>query len=141
LAPQQLGFVQVFAQSPALEPHTLGIGTRYLHGFDDIVRELHGTFRLQLRTSIQAESLFWYNGKEIITLTWLAPWAISALWRSDYYELDYSFKALRPYVYSIPLAVKANVGVPLGIVIAPSERRDVFSLIAELLIEKFFFAK
>jgi hypothetical protein len=138
VAPEQLGFVQAFAQSPALAPHTSGIGTRYLHGFDAIFRELHGTFHLQRRTSIKAESPFSYNEKEIMTLTWLAPWAISALLSSDYYELDCSFKALRRYVYSIPLAVKANVGVPFGIVIAPSERRDLFSLFAELLTEKGF---
>jgi hypothetical protein len=56
----------------------------------------------------------------------------------DYYELDCSFTALEPYVYSIPLAVRANVGIPLGIVIAPSERRDVHSLFADLLAEKGF---
>jgi hypothetical protein len=41
-------------------------------------------------------------------------------------------------VYSIPLAVKANVGIPLGIVMAPSEHRDVFSLFADVLAEKGF---
>jgi hypothetical protein len=41
-------------------------------------------------------------------------------------------------VYSIPLAVKANVGVPLGIVIAPSDRKEVFSIFADALVEKGF---
>jgi hypothetical protein len=56
----------------------------------------------------------------------------------DYYELDCSVKALNPYPYSIPLAVRANVGMPLGIVIAPGERQDVYLLFADVLAEKGF---
>jgi hypothetical protein len=73
-----------------------------------------------------------------VSLTWLAAWAICPLHQADYYELDCSFNALKPYVYSIPLAVKANAGIPLGIVIAPSERQAVFSLFADHLAEKGF---
>jgi hypothetical protein len=68
----------------------------------------------------------------------LAPWAIAALRKADYYELDCSFRALEPHVCSIPLAVKANLGLPLGIVIAPSERREGLSMFADLLAEKDF---
>jgi hypothetical protein len=102
---------------------------------------LHGAFRRQLRTSIQAEPPFAYTGKEIVTLTGHAVWAISAVQSSDYYELTYSVKALRPYVYSIPFAVKANVGVPLGIMIAPSERQDVFFTLRRVARRKKLFAK
>jgi hypothetical protein len=87
--------------------------------FDDLFAQLHGTLRLQLRAAVQQESVILYNGREIVILAWLAPCAISAMKLADYCELDCSFKALKPYVYSIPLAVKANVGIPLGIVIAP----------------------
>jgi hypothetical protein len=45
---------------------------------------------------------------------------------------------MKPCVDSIPLAVKANVGIPLGIVIAPSERREVFSIFTDVLVEKGF---
>jgi hypothetical protein len=69
------------------------------------------------------------------------PWAISALRSADYYELDCSFHGLRPYVYSIPLEVKANVGITLAIMIAPSERREVFSVFADLLTQKGFSQK
>jgi hypothetical protein len=73
-----------------------------------------------------------------VSLTWLAPWAICALDQADYYKLDCSFKALKSYVYSIPLSVKANVGIPLGIVMAPNEREAVFSLFVDVLAEKGF---
>jgi hypothetical protein len=73
-----------------------------------------------------------------VCLTCLAPWAICALRQADDYELDCSFKALKPYVYSIPLAVKANVGIPLGIVMTPSERQAVFEHLANVLAEQGF---
>jgi hypothetical protein len=38
-------------------------------------------------------------------------------------------------VYSIPLAVKANAGIPLGTVSASSEKPDIFSIFADLLAE------
>jgi hypothetical protein len=61
-------------------------------------------------------------------------WAVTALQTADYYELDCSFKALKLYLYAIPLAVKGNVGIPLGVVIAPTEswmtfwRENLFEL-------------
>jgi hypothetical protein len=63
-------------------------------------------------------------------------WAISALQLANYCELDCSFKALESYIYSIPLAVKSNVGIPLDIVIAAYERRDVFSIFADTFGKK-----
>jgi hypothetical protein len=100
--------------------------------------ELHGTFCLQLRTVLGTQSSFLYDGREIVALTWLAPWAISAICQADYYELDCSLKALNPYAYSVPHAVKANVGIPLGILIAPGEKQKVFSMFADILAEKGF---
>jgi hypothetical protein len=138
LPPEQLAFVQNVARSLKLTPHTIRTRPRVVSGFDDSFAELHGTFRLQIRSTNQMESSLLYDGREIVTLTWLAPWAIWALRQADYYELDCSFKALKPYVYSIPLAVKANVGIPLGIVIAPSERRAVYSIFADVRAEKGF---
>jgi hypothetical protein len=107
---------------------TIETRNRDFSDFDDLFAQLHGTFRLQLRAAVQQESLLLllHNGREIVTLAWLAPWAVSGLKLADYYELDCSFKALKPYVYSIPLAVKANVGIPLGIVIAPRKGRMSF---------------
>jgi hypothetical protein len=48
------------------------------------------------------------------------------------------FKILKPYVYSVPLGLKGNIGVPLGIAVAPSERQEVFAILANLLTEKGF---
>jgi hypothetical protein len=74
-----------------------------------------------------------YDAKGVITVTWVAKWAITALRMAGYYELDCSFAALAPYVYCIPLAVCFNVGIPLGLVVAPTERHEVFTMFAEAL--------
>jgi hypothetical protein len=55
---------------------------------------------------------------------------------ADNCELDCSFMALKPYIHSIPLAINANVGIPLGIVIARSERREIYSIFSDILAEK-----
>jgi hypothetical protein len=47
---------------------------------------------------------------------------------ASYYEFDYSFQALSPYTSSVPIAIRFNVGIPLGIVVAPSERKEVSEL-------------
>jgi hypothetical protein len=73
-----------------------------------------------------------------VTVLWIAPRAISALGLAQYYELDCSFTALKPNAYSIPMAVRANVGVPLGIVIAPSERSQVYAMFADALQQEGF---
>jgi hypothetical protein len=57
---------------------------------------------------------------------------------ADYYELDCSFKSMKPHVHSISLAVKANAGIPLGNAIAPSDKREFFSSFADLLAENGF---
>jgi hypothetical protein len=37
---------------------------------------LHGAFRLQLRAVLHQVPSWSYNGREIVTLFWLAPWAV-----------------------------------------------------------------
>jgi hypothetical protein len=53
---------------------------------------------------------------------------------ADFYELDASFKALYTDVYSAPLAVRNNVGIPVGLVLEPSESTEMFPSFVEVLI-------
>jgi hypothetical protein len=48
--------------------------------------------------------------------------------RTHYYQLDASFRAMDPYVIVVPLAIINNFGVPLGLVVTPTERSGSFSL-------------
>jgi hypothetical protein len=46
--------------------------------------------------------------------------------RCQYIELDESFRAAYPYVYAGPQAIIENESIPLGFVIGPSERAELF---------------
>jgi hypothetical protein len=120
---------------------TIGSRRRDVSALDHIFAELHGTFRLQLRAALDQKSSFLLDEREIVTLAWPAPWAVSALRHADYYELECSFKALKPHVYSIPIAVKANVGIPLGIVIARGQGGMFFQFRGRPDGETFFTAR
>jgi hypothetical protein len=49
------------------------------YGLDDNIAQSHGTFRLQLHFGTRRKSLFSYNKQGIVSLTWVAPWAIDSL--------------------------------------------------------------
>jgi hypothetical protein len=55
--------------------------------------------------------LKWYE-KSVVTFVWLPPWAINEFRRCKFIELDTSFRALKPYVYAIPMGICGNEGLP-----------------------------
>jgi hypothetical protein len=61
---------------------------------------------------------------EVIQLTYIHPKAIFLVENAHYFELDSSFSALEPYVYSIPLAIINNNALPLGIQLSPTESSE-----------------
>jgi ankyrin repeat protein len=62
----------------------------------------------------------------IRTMTWLIPNITTVLSKCQYIELDASFQASYPYVYTIPQAIIQNVAVPLGFTLAPTERMELY---------------
>jgi hypothetical protein len=85
-----------------------------------VMNKLHGHIVLEVNVH-KLVSTFLFAQQGIVTLCWVASWAIACLQSCQYYELDCSFQVLYPDVYCIPMAVSANVGIPLGIVVAPTE--------------------
>jgi hypothetical protein len=61
-------------------------------------------------------------------LSWVARWARPALVRADYFELGATYQAGRPYAAIVPTAVIRNAGVPLGLVLTPTERAASYEL-------------
>jgi hypothetical protein len=96
LAQEQLAFVRSCPGCPAPTEHTNRTDDGNASTLDDFLAGLHGTFRLRLSQESCTGSSLSYHGREIASLTWLAPWAICALRQADYYNLDCSFKALKP---------------------------------------------
>jgi ankyrin repeat protein len=78
--------------------------------------------------------LFCY-GSEVVTLTWVAPWTQNLLQCGaiQYVELDASFYALRPYIFIVPLAIIANYAIPMGLIMAPTEREESYRLFDEAM--------
>jgi hypothetical protein len=110
-----------------------GVAVRRRIGpLESLLQELPGFFSVQVGPESPVRGLT-YRDRQVITLAWLAPWAMDILRIAQYMELDASFRALSPFAYCIPMAVKANVGIPIGIVVAPSERQEMYNLFAATL--------
>jgi hypothetical protein len=103
---------------------------------DDVIRDLHVSFWIERDPAV--EGLQEHAGRPVVTFIWLVPWAVMALSEAQFYELDCSFEALRPSPSSIPMSVKANPGIPLGIAVTPTERQHILRLLANNLIEQGF---
>jgi hypothetical protein len=64
----------------------------------------------------------------------LAPWALQALAIMNFTELDASFKALKPFAYSIPTVIYHNKSIPIGLFLCDGEKRELFSNFIEMLL-------
>lgn len=137
LEPAERSLLHIWVESPKMYA---GLSLRrHTASFEQLLEALPGRFVV----TVSGRSLAFpglscpvlFNGQPVVTLTWIAPWAADALRRADYYELDCSFQALRPFVYSVPMVISRNVGIPIGLVVAPTERARVFALFAEGLVE------
>jgi hypothetical protein len=109
---------------------------RRLDSLGFLLNQFPGDFHVYQVPDEERALMLENNGVHI--LRWVAPWALTVLENADFYELDASFKAIRPYVFCVPLAVRHNVGIPLGLVLGPSETEEMFRMFADALIEKGF---
>ncbi len=70
--------------------------------------------------------------------TWFSPF-FEGIVESDQFdlsttiELDATFKALEPYAICIPQLIFRNTGIPLGLMVAPSESTSLYSMFFEAL--------
>jgi hypothetical protein len=75
------------------------------------------------------------DAHHITSLSWLAPWALQVMNFMNYLELDASFKALKPFAYSIPTAIYKNKSIPLGLFFYNGEKRELFSNFIEMVLQ------
>jgi hypothetical protein len=76
--------------------------------------------------SILNTDLILNDNKHIRTLTWLIPNIDTFISKCQYIELDGSFQAAFPYVYTFPQAIIQNESIPLGFTFAPTESMELF---------------
>lgn len=120
-----------------LEPLVFSRKSIYLHSLvssnsfslESIVQNTKGYFCVGLYNSkVNINNLLIYEGKNVQYLIWIAPWISALLKITGYIQIDASFYALHPYVYSVPLFIYDNAAIPLGIVLGPSESSHLFDV-------------
>jgi hypothetical protein len=95
--------------------------------FEEIVSNLSGKINIFV-TQNPMNLRLQFNSNSVVGFVWIPPWTLDVLKKYHYIELDASFRALRPYVYSIPLAIHANEAFPLALVVGLSENVELYSM-------------
>jgi ubiquitin C-terminal hydrolase len=76
---------------------------------------------------------FVHANRDVAALIWIAPWAITAYKAASHIQLDCSFRATRPFVYCVPMAIIRNEAVPLGFIMTPTESAWTYTTFMETL--------
>jgi hypothetical protein len=107
---------------------------RHWVDFESLIGSLPGHVSLQTGKDPSKYPLS-FRGEAIVTLTWVAPWTeiFLRIGLVQYVELDASFYAIRPYAYVVPFVVIANYGMPLGLIVSPTEREESYRLFDKAL--------
>ena len=70
---------------------------------------------------------------ELQLFAWVPPWALNGFTRCNHLQIDASFKGAKPYTYYMPQAIIANRGLACGLVVAPTEKDELFAAYHRLL--------
>jgi hypothetical protein len=93
----------------------LGLEKQSCASLEDLVQSLPGNVSVYTAT-IPANLPFTFHDSPVACLKWIPPWAADVFHMCDYLQLDTSFRAVEPDVYTIPLAMLrwnvANCGQP-----------------------------
>jgi hypothetical protein len=92
---------------------------------NSLILEQSGAYHIVLSDLESAPLTF--EDKPIQQFTYVHPFALSVVKQAEYFQLDASFAATYPYVYSIPLAIIANESFPLGLQLSPTEREQHYT--------------
>jgi hypothetical protein len=105
------------------------IGLSHTETIREYFESINGYFMYEIRPIYDPETpLLRINDDfEIVTLTYITKYAVSISQRAQYFQLDSSFKAIFPYVYSIPLGICNNDSFPLGLQLSASENSVHYS--------------
>jgi hypothetical protein len=88
---------------------------------EQFIESLEGFKKVRLSTASPAVTEFTYLGRDVLSITWIPPWAARVYATCGYLQLDCSFRATRPAAYCVPQAIIRNFAVPLGFIVTPTE--------------------
>ncbi len=57
---------------------------------------------------------------------WVTPWAVEAVTKFQYIELDCTFSILKPYITLIPQIIVNGLSLPLGFLVGPQENNTIY---------------
>ena len=93
-----------------------------MQNFRSITQFIDGNWFLYNSESMRDKSnLLKYKNQDVQCLVWIPLFIEQLLNVGSYIQLDASFYALRPYVFSLPLLIYNNASILIGIVVGLSE--------------------
>jgi hypothetical protein len=92
----------------AAEKHTTSL--------KEFIASLPGDKVVRVGQSPRSDYTYKFNETErdVISITSIAAWAVSAWKEADYIQLDCSFRGIKPYAYCVPHAIIGVEAIPLG---------------------------
>jgi hypothetical protein len=98
---------------------------------NDFIDSLHGYKVVRVAACDKNKTrIFTYSHKDkehdVVSVTWVAPWAVKAWNEADYIQLDCSFRGTKPFAYCVPQAIIGNEAIPLGFIMTPSECSETY---------------
>jgi hypothetical protein len=113
-----------------LERRAYSFGRRFIfrhikyhtRNLEILLRNSNGEFILRCKQPITSENCLTYKDQEVVQLTMIFPAALEIAEKAQYFQVDASFFALRPYVDTIPLGIINNESFPWGLQISPTEK-------------------
>lgn len=112
-------------------PKTIARNKFSLLNLNNDIYELFNRFSGHL-LYVKGEGQFIFKGESIKAFAWLRPYFHDFVLKTNTIGLDATFRVLKPFKVCIPQCIIQNTGVPLGILVAPSESFNLYSLLFKL---------
>jgi hypothetical protein len=108
--------------------------TQSCESFDHLINSLPRYVRLH-RANTATDLLFAHQGRSVVGCVWIPRWALEVVHNCSYLQLDASFRVIIPYVYSMPLGIRANESFPLAVVFGLVESFELYQPFDEAMLQ------
>jgi hypothetical protein len=114
--------------------HVMSVGAKYntmltqshTNSLDALISHTPGFWHLRVRDPTPNAALL-YHEMEIVQISFIHPRALSLFREAQSVQLDASFDSLKPFIYSVALALVFNNALPLGLQLSPTERMEHYA--------------
>ena len=99
-----------------------------------LLKSFKGIVLLFIHKNAEFEMLY-DKASSIYGIIWIAPWAMEAIIKFQYMELDATFELTKPYFLLCPQIITNGLSLPLGFILRPSENWTLFDVFYDELIK------